>query len=214
MSGEPGARKMLMPLIGGTPRPFLGEHDVTPAWSPDGTRLVYFNNAPNGGDPLFVADRTGADAHQILAAEEGVRHNHNPVWSPDNQWIYFIRGLEPADEMEVWRIRPAGGSPEQLTGQVELRAVRPDGVPVELARTGVRPGGYRFTLDGGSLAYLPGLQATDFWLLDLATGKRRQLARLRNQGLRQTFDLTPDGKEIVFDRLHENSNIVLIDLPK
>jgi len=29
----------------------------------------------------------------------------------------------------------------------------------------------------------------------------------------QTFDVTPDGKQIVFDRLRENSDIVLIDLP-
>jgi hypothetical protein len=30
----------------------------------------------------------------------------------------------------------------------------------------------------------------------------------------QTFDITPDGKQIVFDRSRETSNIVLIDLPK
>jgi len=28
----------------------------------------------------------------------------------------------------------------------------------------------------------------------------------------RTFDITPDGKRIVFDRLRENSNILLIDL--
>ena len=45
-------------------------------------------------------------------------HNHNPVWSPDGQWIYFVRGSEPHDEdMDVWRIRPSGGSPERLTHQ-------------------------------------------------------------------------------------------------
>ena len=37
-------RKMLMPLTGGTPRPFLREGTNTPAWSADGTRLVYFDN--------------------------------------------------------------------------------------------------------------------------------------------------------------------------
>ena len=31
---------------------------------------------------------------------------------------------------------------------------------------------------------------------------------------RRNFDVTPDGKEIVFDRSRENSDIVLIDLPK
>jgi hypothetical protein len=29
----------------------------------------------------------------------------------------------------------------------------------------------------------------------------------------RTFDITPDGRQIVFDRLRENSDIVLIDLP-
>jgi len=70
------------------------------------------------GDPLFVADRTGADARQILAPDEKrVLHNHNPIWSADGQWIYFVRGPEPTDEMDVWRIRASGGSPEQLTEQ-------------------------------------------------------------------------------------------------
>jgi Tol biopolymer transport system component len=118
----------------------------------------------------------------------------NPVWSPDGNLIVYAGVF--------------------MAGQVELRAMRPDGAPVELGHIGVHPGGYRFTRDGARLAYLPGLQSTDFWLLDLATKKPRQLTRLSNQGRIQTFDITPDGKEIVFDRLRENSNIVLIDLPK
>ena len=58
------------------------------------------------------------------------------------------------------------------------------------------------------------IQSSDFWLLDLATSNRRQLARLGNHGGQRTFDVTPDGKWIVFDRLRQNSNIVLIDVPK
>lgn len=30
----------------------------------------------------------------------------------------------------------------------------------------------------------------------------------------RTFDITPDGKRIVFDRLRDNSDIVLIDLKR
>jgi hypothetical protein len=49
----------------------------------------------------------------------------------------------------------------------------------------------------------------------LATKTTRQLTRLSDRGgWIQTFDITPDGKEIVFDRIRENSDIVLIDLPK
>ena len=36
-----GKPLLLMDLIGGTPRAFLGEGANIPAWSPDGTRLVY-----------------------------------------------------------------------------------------------------------------------------------------------------------------------------
>jgi Tol biopolymer transport system component len=54
----------------------------------------------------------------------------------------------------------------------------------------------------------------DFWLLDLATGHRRQLTNLRPESRMQSFDVSPDGKQIVFDRYRENSDIVLIDLKR
>jgi len=460
VSGQPGDRKRLMPFTGGTSRAFLGEGDTAPAWSAGG-RLVYGNNKVGS---FFVADRTGADARQIFTSETG-EHRRNPVWSPDSQWIYFVRGSEPTDEMDVWRIRPSGGSPERLTeqhtamnflapidtrtllyvaraedrsgpwlwaldvpskvtrrvtsgldhytsvsasrdgrrvaatianptaslwtvplldrlaedrdvqrypmkaaralaprfggtslfylssrgggdglwrfhdgeasevwkgadrplseppavspdglrvavvvrqdgkrhltvmsadgtnvqtlapsidiegapgagtvdwspdgasivtggrdaagpglfrilvaggapvrlvagvavnpiwspngnlivyagpfviGQVELFGVRPDGTPVALPQVKVRQGGYRF-LPNGNLVYLQLVRSLDFWLLDLATKDKRQLTRLSDEGRLQTFDITPDGKRIVFDRSRENSNIVLIDLPK
>jgi hypothetical protein len=48
----------------------------------------------------------------------------------------------------------------------------------------------------------------------MSTQKTRQLTRLSNPATMSTFDISPDGKQIVFDRLRENSDIVLIDLPK
>jgi Tol biopolymer transport system component len=69
--------------------------------------------------------------------------------------------------------------------------------------------------DGKALVYMQGrLSAQDFWLLDLATMKSRQLTRLKSAGAMRTFDITPDGRSIVFDRQQENSDIVLIDLPR
>jgi Tol biopolymer transport system component len=460
-STSPGL--MLMPMTGGTPRALLSEGANTPSWSPDGTRIVYFRL--DKSDSLFIADRTGGDAREILAPQKGA-HNHNPVWSPDGQWIYFVhgfvRGLDQTDDMDVWRIRDSGGSPERLTqqktavsflapldprtllyvasaedrsgpwlwsldveskvtrrvssgldqytsvassrdgkrvvatvarpsanlgrvplsdrlaedsdvepyplptaralaprfggtslfylssrgtgdglwrvldgqaleirqgadgalseppavspdgrrvavvlrkgakqhlaimsadgrdsrafaasidtrgtadwspdgkwivaggsdaqgpalfkipvdggvpvrlvggqavspvwsrdgklivyagpldgGQVPLLGVRPDGAPVELPPVEARPGGYRFLPNGTGLVYLGGSdQFLNFWLLDLDTKTTRQLTRFRNQGVLRTFDITPDGKHLVFDRSRENSDIVLIDLPK
>ena len=58
------------------------------------------------------------------------------------------------------------------------------------------------------------LGSQDFWLLDLATKRTRPLTHLANTARMRTFDVTPDGKQIVFDRLRNNSDIVLIDLPR
>jgi hypothetical protein len=44
-------------------------------------------------------------------------------------------------------------------------------------------------------------------------GMGTQLTHLNNTATMRTFDITSDGKQIVFDRLRENSDIVLIDLP-
>jgi serine/threonine protein kinase len=109
-----GRRTTVMPLIGGTPRPYLGEIATSPAWSKDGTRMAYFNASPTNGDPIFVASPTGGESRQIHIDKAGI-HNHNPVWSTDSQWIYFVHGYAETDEMDVWRIRPAGGTPERMT---------------------------------------------------------------------------------------------------
>jgi len=53
-----------------------------------------------------------------------------------------------------------------------------------------------------------------FWLLDVAQKKTRQLTTFDAGLTNRTFDITPDGKQVVFDRLRENSDIVLIDRPE
>ncbi len=90
-----GERKplLLMPFTGGAARVFLPEQSNTPAWSNDGTRLVFFGKPASGDDPMFVADRTGGNARQVPltmsaggtpGATVGV-HSNNPVWAPDDQ---------------------------------------------------------------------------------------------------------------------------------
>jgi Tol biopolymer transport system component len=156
-------------------------------WSPEGTRIVAGGHDEKGPALFVIPVDTGVPTRLL----DGTWLN--PVWSPRNDLIVY-----------------AGRS---VIGQVELRGVRPDGTPVDLPHVMVRPGGYRFLPDGSGLVFVERIQSQDFWLLDLSTGERRQLTRLANQGAVRTFDITPDGKHIVFDRSKQNSNIVLIDLP-
>ena len=157
-------------------------------WSPDGTRIVT-GGRDEKGPALFIIPINTRVPIRLLDGQWV-----NPVWSPRGDLIVY-----------------AGRS---LIGQVELRGVRPDGTPVKLPRVFVRPGGYRFLPDGAGLVYLERIPSLDFSLLDLATGTSRVITRLDNQGALRTFDITPDGKSIVFDRMRQNSNIVLIELPK
>jgi len=114
LGGGPDRRLRLMPLLGGTPRVFLGEGATHIKWSKDGTQIVYHTNA-KGVDPLFVADRDGANARLIFEGPYAGWHNHFPTWSPDGRWIYFVSGLYAANEMDLWRVSTSGGAPEQLT---------------------------------------------------------------------------------------------------
>jgi hypothetical protein len=97
-----------------------------------------------------------------------------------------------------------------VRGLAPLRAAALDGTPVPLPPLRARPGSYRFTRAGRTLLYLPTPTAPDFWSFDFATGKTRQLTRFADLGRLRMFDVSADGKWILFDRSTEQSNVVLI----
>jgi Tol biopolymer transport system component len=56
------------------------------------------------------------------------------------------------------------------------------------------------------------LRNKNFWLVDLETGAERQLTDFGPEFVVGDFDLSPDGQEIVFDRIREESDVVMIEL--
>ena len=104
----------------------------------------------------------------------------------------------------------------QVFTVMPLLAMHPDGTPAKLPEINLQREGARarFLPDGTGLVYMLGstMAEQDFWLLDLVTMRSRRLTRLSNPAAMRTFDITSDGSRIVFDRLRENSDILLIDL--
>jgi Tol biopolymer transport system component len=207
----------------------------TPAVSPDGGRVAIVLRRSRKRQ-LHVVSSDGAELQPIA---EGIDVQGTSCWSPDARWI--VTGGSDATGPGLFKIPLEGGSPVRLVaGQAlnpvwspdgslivyagtnvstfaPLLAVRPGGTRVELPHISLRRLGehVRFSPDGKSLIYMQGLLASqDFWLLDLASMKSRPLTRLQNRAAMRTFDVTSDGKQIVFDRLRENSQVVMIDLPK
>ena len=160
------------------------------SWSPDGKWIVIGGDEA-GSAGLFKVSVDGGSPIRLIAGAA-----LNPVWSPDGSLIVY-----------------AGAN---VSVSAPLLAVRPDGSPVKLPHILVRRDGerVRFVPDAGGLIYMQGsLRAQDFWLLNLRTMESRRLTQLKQRDSMRTFDVTPDGKHIVFDRLRDNADIVLIDRP-
>jgi hypothetical protein len=207
----------------------------TPAVSPDGGRVAIVLRR-NRKRQLYVLSSDGAELQPIA---EGIVPQGSSCCSPEGRWL--VTGGSDATGLGLFKVPLEGGSPVRLVSGSALNpvwspdgslivyagtnvrtfapllAVRPDGTSVELPQIILRRLGerVRFSPDGESLIYMGGLLASqDFWRLDLASMKSRPLARLQNRATMRTFDVTSDGKQIVFDRLRENSQVVMIDLPK
>lgn len=57
------------------------------------------------------------------------------------------------------------------------------------------------------------IQHKDLWLINLETGAERQLTQFAPDFDVRDFDISPDGREVVLERVQERSDVVLLDLP-
>jgi serine/threonine protein kinase len=203
------------------------------AISPDG-RTIAIALTRNGKRQWHLI---AADGTQLRSLGADVDARGTASWSPDGNWI--VSGGSDAKLEGLFKIPVNGGAPVRLRSgpaldpvwspkgdliiygganvftNVPLEAVRPDGTQAQLPSIIVRREGerMRFLPDGSGLVYMQNATTSqDFWLLDFATMNTRPLSHLQGSATMRTFDVTPDGKQIVFDRAKEDSDIVLIDL--
>jgi Tol biopolymer transport system component len=159
-----------------------------PAWAPDGKALVLA--AMHGGEQRLVKVSLGDQSVTPLGSEFAA----DPVWSADGNAVFY-------SGPEVGTLFP-------------IKAVTGDG------RVHPTP---KITLSRGvrRLAFLPNENAVvvlrgdivhkNFWAIDLETGRERQLTNFGSGFVIADFDVSPDGRAIVFDREQDSSDVVLIE---
>jgi Tol biopolymer transport system component len=160
------------------------------SWSPDG-KWIAVAAKQGSGVRIFKIPVDGGPAIRLVDSLSS-----NPVWSPDGRFILY------------------SGTPRARS--VPLKAVTPTGDPYPLPALSVDRVGdsYRFFRNGTELVVkLGGFRRQNLWLFDVVTGRRRALTALRPGESLHRFDVSPDGKRIVFERVRENSDVVLIELP-
>ncbi|HYI15550.1 MAG TPA: hypothetical protein VEX37_09170, partial [Thermomicrobiales bacterium] len=102
-----------------------------------------------------------------------------------------------ADSGTKFEVKAVGASGEAVPWQ-----------PLTLTRGARR---LAFVGDGGLVVLHGNISQKNFWYVDLATGKQRQLTNLRRGFTIADFDLSADGRTIIFDRTREDSDIVLYE---
>jgi Tol biopolymer transport system component len=207
-----------------------------PAVSPDGTQIAFAYRL-NGRAALHVMSATGTDVRTVTDSVD-VRGTFS--WSPDGRWIAFA-GSASAQATRVYKVAASGGAPVPLANaisarplwspdgrfivysepvqgaRVQVRAVTPDGKPFPLPEMWVNyqtgtP--YRFVPGAAALVYLKegDVRHQNFFRIDLTSGEEQQLTDLQPGVEMRDFDVSPDGRQILFDRLRDNSDIVLMEL--
>ncbi|KGM50904.1 hypothetical protein N792_02805 [Lysobacter concretionis Ko07 = DSM 16239] len=213
---------LVIPANGGPERTAGScDPDNLPAfdWTPDGRGLVFDGAGPKGNrSGLQVLDLAAGRVHSIDYRTNPDDIDTAPRYSPDGQWIVFVRNSPLGD---FWRIPAGGGPAERLTrmnaeirgwdwtpsGKALVYARRSDSVSrlyrYELGTSthvdlGVEDGEQPVTARNvPALAYV--LRRTRFGIYRFDLGKNMPGERLfASSGRDRLPAIAPDGRQLVF----------------
>ena len=103
-------RRFTLDIGPASPLPDASTHAM-PAWSPDGTRLVYAANL-TGVPQLYVRDLDDLESRPL----DGTEGAYEPFFSADGEWVGFFQAREDALARELKRVAVGGGTPLTLGG--------------------------------------------------------------------------------------------------
>jgi TolB protein len=120
---------------------------MSPAWSPDGSRLAYVSFDQK--KPIVVVQNLAQGTTRVVANFRG--NNSAPAWSPDSR--YLAVALSKDGLTQVYRIPANGGDAERLTDSAGIDtqpAYSPDGQSIAFTSDrGGSPQIYRMSANGG-----------------------------------------------------------------
>ena len=104
--------------------------DISPAWSPDGSRLAFISNR-DGNDELYTMNADGSDVRRLTETPDA--SESFPAWSPDGQFISF--DSDRGGNWDVYIAKSDGSNLRRLTehpGEDWISSWSPDGQPNRL----------------------------------------------------------------------------------
>ena len=127
----------------------------------------------------------------------------DPAWAPRGEFLVYS-GINIGTAFPVKAVT-AVGQPYKIP---ELTLSR--GAALGVTQVGARR--LRFLPGQAALVLLRGnIQHKDLWARELTTGSWRQLTNFGRDIVINDFDVSPDGSAVVFERVQEHSDVVVID---
>ena len=177
----------------GTGETLLTMYGTDPAYSPDGTKIVYHCGDNDQNNAICVMNADGTD---VQAITDNVYDDFDPVWSPDGTRIAFTR-MEPGGS-RIFVVNPDGTGAAPLFGDVSADA---------------RQHSPAFSPDGTRVAYSEGGDwgAPSTVYVRAADGSSGAVA-ITNTDTADNPSFSPDGAHVVYDT-GNSIRIALVDPP-
>jgi Tol biopolymer transport system component len=206
-----------------------------PAISPDG-RSIAFSVGQHEQTLLYVMQADGTNARIV---SNSLDLQGALAWAPDGQSITAaandhgiphlfripVDGRVPTPFVQEYSVDPTWApdgrfavySGPDIGTTFSVKAVTIEAAEQPLPALTLTRGARHLTFLPGrrALLFLEGeIRHKNLWLIDLETGAKRQLTKLAPDFDIRDFDISPDGSEVVLERVQERSDVVLLDLPR